>query len=52
MSSELFSKKKKKLTKKLLLEMINDIITECSSTNHFLQQKIIRKCDREGISID
>ena len=32
--------------------MINDIITENSSTNYFLQQRLIEKCDRERISID
>ena len=32
--------------------MINDIITEYPNTNDFIQQKLIEKCDREGISID
>ena len=32
--------------------MINDIITEYPSTNDFVQQYLIEKCDREGISID
>ena len=30
----------------------NDIITELPSTNDFIQQKLIRKRDREGTSID
>ena len=41
-----------KLEIKILLEMINDIITEYPNTNDFIQQKLIEKCDREGISID
>ena len=32
--------------------MINDIITEYTSTNDFIQQKLIEKCNRERISID
>ena len=32
--------------------MINDFITEYPNTNDFIQQKLIEKCDREGISID
>ena len=41
-----------KLKIKILLEIINDIITEYPNTNDFIQQKLIQKCDREGISID
>ena len=41
-----------KLKTKILLEMINDIITEYPNINDFMQQKLIEKCDREGISID
>ena len=41
-----------KLKTKILLEMINDIITEYTSTNDFIQQKLIEKCNRERISID
>ena len=32
--------------------MMNDIITEYPNINDFIQQKLIEKCDREGISID
>ena len=31
--------------------MIDDTIIEYSDTNDFIQQKLIEKCDREGISI-
>ena len=41
-----------KLKTKILLELINDIITEYPNTNDFIQQKLIEKSDREGISID
>ena len=41
-----------KLKTKILLEMIDDIITEYPNTNDFIQRKLIEKCDREGISID
>ena len=33
-------------------KMMNDIITEYPNINDFIQQKLIEKCDREGISID
>ena len=32
--------------------MINDIITEYSNINDFMQQKLIENCDREEISRD
>ena len=32
--------------------MINDIINKYRNTNDFVQQKLIEKCDREGILID
>ena len=32
--------------------MINDVITEYSNINDSIQRKLIKKCDREGISID
>ena len=41
-----------KLKTEILLEMINNIITEYPNTNAFIQKKLIEKCDREGISID
>ena len=41
-----------KLKTEILLEMINDIINEYPNTNDFIQQKLIEKCGREGISID
>ena len=37
---------------KTLLEMINDIITEYPNASDFIQEKLIEKSDREGISID
>ena len=41
-----------KVKTKILLVMINDIVTEYPNTNDFIQQKLTEKCDREGISID
>ena len=32
--------------------MIDNIITEYPDTNDLIQQKLNKKCDREGISID
>ena len=32
--------------------MIDDIVIEYSYTKDFIQQKLIEKCDREGVSID
>ena len=32
--------------------MIDDIIIEYPDTNDLIQQKLNKKCDREGISID
>lgn len=52
MSSALVSKKITKLKTKILLEMINDIVTEYPNINDFTQRKLIKKCDREWISID
>ena len=52
MSSALVRKKMTKLKTKILLEMIDDIITEYPNINNFIQRKLIEKCDREEISID
>ena len=55
MPSTIVSKKRKKMAKlktKILLEMINDIITEYPNSNDFIKQKLIEKSDREGTSID
>ena len=52
MSSALGSKKMAKLKTNILLKMINDIITEYSNINDFMQRKLIEKCDREEISRD
>ena len=52
MSSALVRKKVAKLKTKILLQMIDDIITEYPNINNFIQQKLIEKCDREEISID
>ena len=41
-----------KLKTKILLEMINDIITEHPNIKEFIQWKLIEKCDRDGIPID
>ena len=41
-----------KLKTKILLQTINDIITEYPNINDFILWKLIEKCDREGISID
>ena len=41
-----------KLKTQIILEMINDIINKYGNTNDFVQQKLIEKCDREGILID
>ena len=41
-----------KLKTQIILEMINDIINKYRNTNDFVQQKLIEKCDREGILID
>ena len=45
-------KKKWKSLKKILLEMINDIITEYPDFNDFVQRKLINNCNREGVPID
>ena len=52
MSSVLGSYNIAKAKTKILLEMINDIITEYPRINDFIEGKLIEKCDREGISID
>ena len=52
MSSALVRKKMTKLKTKILLEMIDDTITEYPNINNFIQRKLIEKCDREEISID
>ena len=52
MSSALVRKKVAKLKTKILLQMIDDIITEYPNINNFIQRKLIEKCDREEISID
>ena len=52
MSSALVRKNMAKLKTKILLEMIDDIITEYPNINNFIQRKLIEKCDREEISID
>ena len=41
-----------KLKTMILLEMINDIITEYPNINYFIQRMLIEKCDREWISIN
>ena len=41
-----------KLKTKILLEQINDIIIRYANTKDFIQQKLIEKYDREGISIN
>ena len=52
MSGALGSKKMAKLKTNILLKMINDIITEYSNINDFMQPKLIENCDREEISRD
>ena len=52
MSSALVRKNMAKLKTKILLEMIDDIITEYPNINNFIQRKLVEKCDREEISID
>ena len=52
MSSALGSKKMAKLKTNILLKMINDIITEYSNINDFMQPKLTENCDREEISRD
>ena len=34
------------------MEVIDEIIIDYSNTKNFIQQKLIEKCDRKGISID
>ena len=41
-----------KLKTKILLEVTDDIIIEYSDTKDVIQQKLIEKSDREGLSID
>ena len=41
-----------KLKTKILLEIIDDIMTEYPNINDFVQRKLIKKFDRERISID
>ena len=50
--SALVSKKLEKLKTNILLEIMNDIINEYPDTRDFIQQKLIEKCNREGISIN
>ena len=52
MSSAIGSKKRAELKTNILLKMINDIITEYSNINDFMQPKLIENCDREEISRD
>ena len=40
------------LKTKLLVEVIDHIISKYPDTIDFIHQKLIEKCDREGISID
>ena len=41
-----------KLKTKILLEVINDVVIEYPDTRDFIEQKLIEKYNREGISID
>ena len=41
-----------KFKTKILLEIINDVVIEYPDTRDFIEQKLIEKCNREGISID
>ena len=41
-----------KLETKILLEVLNDVITKYQNINDFIQRKLIAKCDGEGLSID
>ena len=52
MSSALVSWKMAKLKTKILLEIVDDIMTEYPNINDFVQRKLIKKFDREGISIN
>ena len=36
----------------ILLELIDDIIVEYPDTKEYIQQKLQKKCEREGILID
>ena len=53
-SAVLIKKKRKeeKIKTKALLKVIDDIIIEYSNTTDFIQQKLNKKCDKEGISTD
>ena len=42
----------KKHKTNILLEVMDDIITEYPDVKNFIQQKLIEKCNRGGISID
>ena len=42
----------KKLKTNILLEVIDGINSKYPVTKYFVQQKLIEKCDREGILID
>ena len=50
--SALVSRKMAKLETKILLEMVNEIITEYWNIGEFIQWKLIKKCDKEEISLD
>ena len=52
MSRALVNKKMGNLKTKMLLKMVNGIIIEYPNTNDLIQQKLIEKCDKQGISID
>ena len=41
-----------KLKTKILLEMVNDVVIKYPGTRDFIEQKLIEKCNREGLSMD
>ena len=49
---QLVRKKMAKLKTKILLETVDNIITEYPNINNFIQRNLIEKYDREEISID
>ena len=41
-----------KLKTKILLKIVNDVVITYPDIRNFMEQKLIEKCNREGISID
>ena len=52
MSNALVSKTWQSLKQRFFWEMINDVVIKYLDTREFIEQDLIERCNREGISID